>query len=333
MRRRPVERQHWVWGTATVACIAIASAATADDLRPLYIQIDEEAENRYLLRIKTPPRVRADNVPRIVLPETCGTTLCARATTVIHCTHALHGAELTISYPRREVANPTVVRVNLLTAESHTMALSSGTRRFRMPGPEDVATVAVQYTWLGAEHIWGGFDHLLFLVCLIWIAGNWKRIVITITGFTVAHSITLALSALDVVRLPVPPTEAVIALSVLFLATEVAKGPHRAGGAGSGSLTWRYPITVSSAFGLLHGLGFAAVLNEIGLPQVEVITGLIFFNIGVEIGQVIFALGVVLLLRGAALAGLDLDRGRSVAGYAVGCVAAYWLIDRLVAFT
>ncbi len=310
---------------ATVLCVAIASAAAADDLRPLYVQIDEEGENRYLLRIKTPPRVRADNIPQIVLPETCGTTLSTRATTVIRCAQTLHGAELTISYPRREVANPSVVRVNLLTAESHTMALSSGTRRFRMPGPEDVATVAVQYTWLGAEHIWAGLDHLLFLVCLIWIAGNWKRIVITVTGFTVAHSVTLALSALEVVQLPVPPTEAVIALSVLFLATEVAKGPRR-------NLTWRYPITVSSAFGLLHGLGFAAVLNEIGLPQVEVITGLIFFNVGVEIGQVIFALGVVLLLRGAALAGLDLERGRALAGYAVGCVAAYWLIDRLVAF-
>ena len=124
-----------------------------------------------------------------------------------------------------------------------------------------------------------------------------------------------------------PPIEAVIALSVLFLAREVAKGPRR-------NLTWRYPIAVSSTFGLLHGLGFAAALNEIGLPQVEIITGLIFFNVGVEIGQVIFALAVILVLRGTTrvAGGLALQRRRVLAGYAVGCVAAYWLIDRVVAY-
>ena len=159
---------------------------------------------------------------------------------------------------------------------------------------EEVTTVAVQYTWLGMEHIWIGFDHLLFVLCLIWIAGSLRRILITITGFTLAHSVTLALSALQIVVLPVPPIEAVIALSVLFLATEIARGEGGFNGAkgangASGALTWRYPIAVSSTFGLLHGLGFAAVLNEIGLPQTELVTGLVFFNVGVEIGQVVFA--------------------------------------------
>lgn len=312
---------------AGVLCVTIAAFAAADDLRPLYVEINEDAGHRYSLRIKTPPRVMANNVPQIVFPETCGTSKSARAPALINCAGTLYGAELSIRYPRREVANSTVVRVNLVTGESHTIALSSGIRGFRMPGPEDVATVAAQYAWLGAEHIWIGFDHLLFLVCLIWIAGTWKRIVITITGFTLAHSVTLALSALKIVHLPVPPIEAVIALSVVFLAREVAKGTRR-------NLTWRYPIAVSSSFGLLHGLGFAAALNEIGLPQLEVITGLIFFNVGVEIGQVIFALAVILLLRGTTrvAGGVAIQRGRVLAGYAVGCVAAYWLIDRVLAY-
>lgn len=346
-----------------VACVCMGCVATADDLRPLVVEINEEAGHRYLLRVRTPPRVLPDNVPQIIFPDACNSES-ARAQALIRCAQAPYGAELSIRYPRREVANPTVVRVNLVAGESYTVALSSGVRKFTMPRPEDVATVARQYAWLGTEHIWIGFDHLLFLVCLIWIAGTWKRIVITITGFTLAHSVTLALSALEIVRLPVPPIEAVIALSVLFLASEVTKGPRQkpqwsdprrrapatgggrsggdesgratggAGGAGSGALTWRYPIAVSSAFGLLHGLGFAAVLNEIGLPKAEVITGLIFFNVGVEIGQVIFALAVILLLRGTTLVIGDaaLQHGRVVAGYAVGCVAAYWLIDRLVAF-
>ena len=311
---------------AGVACVCIGCLAAADDLRPLVVEINEEAEHRYLLRVRTPPRVLPDNVPRIVFPQACNNES-ARAPALITCAEPPYGAELSIRYPRREVANPTVIRVNLAAGESYTVALSSGVRKFNMPRPEDVATVARQYAWLGTEHIWIGFDHLLFLVCLIWIAGSWKRIVITITGFTLAHSVTLALSALEIVRLPVPPIEAVIALSVLFLASEVAKGPRQ-------NLTWRYPIAVSSAFGLLHGLGFAAVLNEIGLPQAEVITGLVFFNVGVEIGQVIFALAVILLLRGTTLVIGDaaLQHGRVAAGYAVGCVAAYWLIDRLVAF-
>ena len=310
-----------------LASVAAAALCVADDLRPLVVSINEQPGQRYVLGIKTPPQVAANNVPQVVFPDTCSASGPARGPTMIECADPPHGAELSIRYPRGEVPNPTVVRVVLDTGESHTMALSSGQRSFRLPGPEDAASVAGQYLWLGAEHIWIGFDHLLFLVCLIWIAGTWKRIVITITGFTLAHSITLAVSALDIVRLPVPPIEAVIALSVLFLATEVAKGPRD-------NLTWRHPIAVSSAFGLLHGLGFAAVLNEIGLPRFEVFTGLVFFNIGVEIGQVAFALGVILLIRAATrIAGAPvLQRGRVLAGYAVGCIAAYWLIERLVAF-
>jgi len=115
------------------------------------------------------------------------------------------------------------------------------------------------------------------------VAGVGKKLLVTITGFTIAHSITLALSALNLVRLPIPPVEAVIALSVVYLAMEIALQKKD-------SLTYRYPIAVSSSFGLLHGFGFAAVLADIGLPQVEIVTSLLFFNIGVELGQIIFVI-------------------------------------------
>ncbi|WP_424286598.1 HupE/UreJ family protein [Eudoraea sp.] len=147
--------------------------------------------------------------------------------------------------------------------------------------------VARQYSILGIKHILEGWDHLLFLICLMLVAGIGKKLWITITGFTIAHSITLALSALDVVRLPIPPVEAVIALSVVYLAVEIALQKKD-------SLTYRYPIAVSSSFGLLHGFGFAAVLSDIGLPQIEVVTSLLFFNVGVELGQIIFVLGILL---------------------------------------
>jgi hydrogenase/urease accessory protein HupE len=172
-------------------------------------------------------------------------------------------------------------------------------------------------------------DHLLFILCLIWIAGSPRRILATITGFTLAHSVTLAMSALDLIRVPVPPVEAAIALSVVFLATEVAKGRRN-------NLTWRYPIAVSGSFGLLHGLGFAAVLNEIGLPQTELVTGLLFFNVGVEIGQALFAalvIAALFLVRRAAVLRMSEEvlntRLRYVMSYGVGCTASYWLVGRV----
>jgi hydrogenase/urease accessory protein HupE len=132
--------------------------------------------------------------------------------------------------------------------------------------------------------------------------------------------------------LPGPPVEAVIALSIIFLATEIVKGPRQ-------SLSWRYPIAVSSSFGLLHGFGFAAALNDIGLPQTERITGLLFFNVGVEVGQVLFAaavIGATRLVKRLGGAGYSnayrVALARTAAGYAVGGLAAFWMIERSAAF-
>ena len=191
--------------------------------------------------------------------------------------------------------------------------------------------VAKTYSGLGIKHILLGFDHLLFLACLLIIAGNFKRILITVTGFTLAHSVTLVLSALGIVKLAIGPVEAIIALSIVFLATEIYKGKRD-------SLTWKYPVTVSTSFGLLHGFGFAAVLNEIGLPQTELVTGLLFFNIGVEIGQLIFVVAAVLLFKLLTLLNMkmNVDINKAVLqkslAYGVGSLASFWLIERSVEF-
>lgn len=310
----------------TLSLAVLVAPAAADDLRPLYVEIAELDGTDYRVRVKLAPNIPPANAPGVVLPEDCVPDAAGGRLRIYRCTKALYGQTLELRYPQSEPPNTTVVKVFLRSGESHTVALSSGVRQWEMPGPETVGSVAAQYTWLGAEHIWIGFDHLLFLLCLIWIAGSLKRILITITGFTVAHSITLALSALEIIRLPVPPIEAVIALSVVFLASEIVHGPRE-------NLTWRYPVAVSSSFGLLHGLGFAAVLSEIGLPQREVVTGLLFFNVGVEIGQVLFALLVVIGLQVVARTGtLNEARIRLVAGYCVGSLASYWLLERVVAF-
>ena len=323
--------------------LGFPTTVQADDSRPLYVEIAEIAENTYTLQVKVPPSIPAFNLPTVAFPEDCVEVrdprpreterlrprkrtgqLCYR------CDDSLSGRTVSIQYPGFAPPTSSLMKFIDQTGETHTVILDPQETAWRVPEAETKSRVARDYTRLGIHHIWAGKDHLLFLVCLLWIAGSMRRILMTITGFTLAHSVTLALSALDVIHVPVLPVEAVIALSVVFLATEMAKGRRD-------NLTWRYPIVVSSSFGLLHGLGFAAVLNEIGLPQRELVTGLLFFNVGVEIGQVLFAVVVatgMYLLKRAALrwaneSALDL-RLQTVMGYGVGCTAAYWLVDRTV---
>jgi hydrogenase/urease accessory protein HupE len=204
-----------------------------------------------------------------------------------------------------------------------------------IPAVESFGSVARDYLTLGVEHILEGYDHLLFLVCLMLIAGTGRRILITITGFTIAHSITLALSALGVVHVPIAPVEAAIALSIVFLAVEIVRGDKN-------SFTYRYPIAVSSSFGLLHGFGFAAVLGETGLPQTEIPAALLFFNVGVEIGQILFVAVVIAVYQLIRFVGrTSFDRDLSIdalrplqtpAAYAVGILGSFWMIQRVATF-
>ena len=187
----------------------------------------------------------------------------------------------------------------------------------------DVSEVASTYAVLGIEHILGGFDHLLFVISLLFLVGFHRRLVATITAFTLAHSITLAASALGAITLRSPPVEATIALSILLVAVEALKGGH--------TITRRWPALVAFVFGLVHGLGFAGALAEIGLPANHANVALLTFNLGVEAGQllVVGAAGLLML----ALRRLPrLDLARKQALYAIGSVAAYWTIARLVAF-
>ena len=183
------------------------------------------------------------------------------------------------------------------------------------------------YTMLGIEHILEGTDHLLFVACLVFIAGTFTKLLWTITGFTLAHSVTLFISAMDWIRVPIPPIEAAIALSIVFLAVEIVKGDKN-------SFTYRYPGVVSSAFGLLHGFGFASALMEIGLPQKERITALLFFNVGVELGQLIFVAAVLSIgwiVKKVFIQDL-LSKGETAIAYVIGSLAAFWLIERTYSF-
>jgi hydrogenase/urease accessory protein HupE len=191
-------------------------------------------------------------------------------------------------------------------------------------------TVAGAYLMHGIEHILFGFDHLLFVLALILIVRSARMLLWTITAFTLAHSITLSLATLGVVQVPGPPVEATIALSIVLLACEIIRLRR-----GETSLTARWPWLVAFTFGLLHGFGFAGALTEIGLPQGDIPLALFMFNVGVEVGQLLFiaaALGVLSCARRIRLPQAIERHALPIATYAIGGVAAFWFIERLAGF-
>lgn len=348
-QRETLEDWRTVWSVCFILVIVEScfdsTSARADDSRPLFIEISELDAGHYRIGVRVPPSVSPGNQPVLMLPDDCQEQAMSVPEpgsqrrfdagldyTNYQCGQTLAGQTIEIRYPFAQPTIPTIVRVNFADGQTHTVVLSGGENIIEIPQAQTRRGVARDYFQLGVHHIWAGTDHLLFLVCLIFISGTFTRVLTAITGFTIAHSVTLALSTLDVVHLPVPPVEAGIALSVVYLAVEVVKGRRD-------NITWRYPIAVSSSFGLLHGLGFAAVLNEIGLPNRELATGLLFFNLGVEAGQVMFAALVMAAL--AAFRKLVRGRERSspievpvrkTLGYAVGILAAFWAFERIASF-
>ena len=221
-----------------------------------------------------------------------------------------------------------IVRVERRDGTSQVERVLPENPRFTVKAPAGSGEVAWSYLVLGIEHILSGIDHLLFVLALLLIVRGGKRIFLTITAFTAAHSITLVAATLGWVHVPGPPVEAMIALSIVFVAAEIVRGSQ-----GKEGLTARAPWLVAFTFGLLHGLGFAGALAEVGLPQKAIPIALLTFNVGVEIGQLIFV--AVVLVATAALTRLRPMRRAwtpYVAPYAIGAVAMFWVIERVGAF-
>lgn len=211
-----------------------------------------------------------------------------------------------------------------------TQVLNTERPSYIVPNDQTMATLEVftSYIILGFEHILIGADHLLFVFALILIVSGWQKLVWTITFFTLAHSITLAAVTLDIFHLPSPPVEAVIALSIIFLAKEIITVQR-----GKPSLTAQSPWLVAFVFGLLHGMGFAGALSEIGVPENEMITALLSFNIGVELGQLTFVAGVLVVIFFCRHYLLKLPKWtQKIPAYCVGTLASFWLIERLMWF-
>jgi hypothetical protein len=221
-----------------------------------------------------------------------------------------------------------LVRVERLDGTTQTIRVTPASPEFVIEASPGHWEVARTYIGLGVEHILLGFDHLLFVLALLMLVRGGKRIVLTVTAFTLAHSITLVAATLGWVALPGAPVEATIALSIMFLAREIALVWH-----GHASLTERMPWLVAFVFGLLHGLGFAGALAEIGLPQTAIPLALLCFNLGVEVGQLLFVGAVlVAVMVSQRRLGALFRRLRWLPPYAIGGVASYWLTARILAF-
>lgn len=334
--------RNWIASIGIILAFS-PSVLHAHESRPIFVQINETSENQFSVQWKIPSSIPRFALPAVIFPDHCSIqgepVLAQRPDAYIGqknyiCEKRLSGQAIAIRYP---IINPSVsslFRLELLNGEVHSHILKPGEERWVIPEAESTWGVAKDYTQLGIQHIWEGIDHLLFVACLIFIARTARRILITITGFTLAHSLTLALSTLQIVELPVPPVEAAIALSIVFLAVEIARNDQS-------SWTYRFPISVSTTFGLLHGFGFAAVLREIGLPQTELPAALLFFNVGVETGQIIFVLGLAgLFMLGRRFLSefgkleeiLKKAPLQTTASYFIGTVASFWLIERINGF-
>lgn len=219
-----------------------------------------------------------------------------------------------------------MIKFTWLDGQSRVYTLTTGQPTVQLYGaaddPRGMGEIAWAYGVLGVEHILSGYDHLAFVIALLFLVGFNKRLLWTITAFTAAHSLTLALSALGWLVLRPPPVEATIALSIMLVAGEAL---HR-------RQTWsrRWPAAVAFLFGLVHGLGFAGALKEIGLPDNHLPVALLTFNLGVEAGQLL-VVALAFLLWKLLSRFPQAVMARAPALYAIGGLAAYWSIDRVVA--
>ncbi len=329
-----------------VLAALLGHSARSDEVRPGYLELRQTASDTYSLLFKIP--ALGDDLRLAIYVN-----LPARTNDVTPPRAGFHGGAYTERRTIRRSGGLTgqtiaieglsgtstdvLVRIESLGGATQTERLSPTKTTFAVQTAPGAGEVAATYLRLGIEHILFGFDHLLFVLALVILVRDWRRVALTVTAFTVAHSITLAAATLDLVNVPGLPVEAAIALSIVLVAVEIVNARR-----GMPSLATRWPWLVAFCFGLLHGFGFAGALAEVGLPHHAIPIALLFFNLGVEIGQLVFVAAVLAaggLFRRAmalrfepALVQQTVNRLDVTAAYAIGAAAAYWLIERTSAF-
>ncbi|MEM9669776.1 MAG: HupE/UreJ family protein [Pseudomonadota bacterium] len=307
----------------------VCNSASGHEVRPAYLEVVEIAAGEHTVVWKQPisdgRRLRIDPI----FPDACN----PGAEQVSNLGGALLrrwslSCDLTSGSIRVDGLDRTLtdvfVRITDLSGETRAAVLRPAASVFDLAGPAAAATVA--YFQIGVEHIWFGWDHLLFVLGIMLLVER-RQLLLTITAFTVAHSITLGLSAIGGISLPGPPVEIVIALSIALLGLEVIHKQR-----GGLSLAARRPWLVAGLFGLIHGFGFAGALAEIGLPKQAEVLALLLFNVGVEAGQLAIIaavlIGVWAMSRLQLIAGSTAYASRFAGAYALGIIGMYWAIER-----
>ncbi len=316
---------------------SFTQTAEAHRLQPAYLEISEQSAGKFSILWKRPfigskpmninpqlPASCTNLTEPVVQPLASG----AVERWLVDCGSSGMTNETIVIDGLSSTQTDTLLRIQMVDGSMHTTVLRPDSPSFLVPEKASTSKVAGSYLLLGIEHILGGFDHLLFVLGLLLIVRSTMLLIKTITSFTLAHSVTLALATLGFVHVPQAPVEAVIALSIIFLATELSK-QHR----GETGLTTKAPWLVALCFGLLHGFGFAGALTEVGLPQSDIPLALLFFNVGVEVGQLMFVAGVLtvtwLIHKMKFKWPVWMEQAPA---YAIGSLAAFWFIQRTVSF-
>ncbi len=312
--------------------LSLAAAAYAHEVRPGFLELRETGPGTYSFLWKKPTGGEVEIQIAPVIPDGCKLTtpdrqqptpgaVLVRGT--LTCEGGIAGKTFRIAGLEATVTD-VLVRVHHADGRLESHLLRPTNPAATLGGVTTAGQRALSYVRLGIEHILLGIDHLLFVLGLVLIVSNRWMLVKTITSFTLAHSITLAIATLGYASAPLPPLNAAIALSILFLGPEIVRTWR-----GESSFTIRHPWVVAFAFGLLHGFGFASGLTAMGLPQAEIPLALLLFNVGVEIGQIFFVLTVLLLARSFRVLEVRWPSFvTALPGYAVGTLGAYWTIQR-----
>jgi len=321
-----------VW--LALAGLLLSDSLLAHEVRPAYLRIQQTEAEQFDVLWRVPARGEMRLGIYISMPEHCeasgeplrweeNETFVERWTT--HCAGGLVGHPIMVDGLSATFIDA-LGRYERLDGTVQVVRLTPSKPSFVITDTESLAQVAKTYGLLGIEHILLGIDHLLFVLALLLLAPNNRSLFWTITAFTLAHSLTLCAATLGWVNVPQSPVEAVIALSIMFVAMEIVHWRQ-----GNPGITRRWPWLVAFTFGLLHGLGFAGALSEIGLPQHSIPFALLFFNLGVEAGQLLFI--AVVLLVWALLRRISWPEWAwRIPVYAIGSMAGFWTIERLAGF-
>jgi hydrogenase/urease accessory protein HupE len=319
---------------ALVLLLALRGVSVAHELRPGFLVITQTGTETYDVRFKVPARGDMRLGLYVSLPDECADTAPSRTertgtaiveSRAVSCPDGLAKHRVSIDGLAGTFTD-VVARVELANGAVQGARLTPDQPHFIVSAAPTWLDTARTYFLLGVEHILLGIDHLLFVLALLILVRNTWMLLKVITAFTVAHSITLAIAALDIAQIPQAPVEAVIALSIMFVAAETL--PQRRNG---DDLANKAPWIIAFAFGLLHGLGFGGALKEIGLPQSDVPLALLTFNLGVEAGQVLFVLAVLGLMAVVNMV-FEFKRpwSRTAVGYGIGSLAAVWFVQRVM---